>query len=137
MIPWLTLPNSIKSVFVVSSMATFANVRVNFSLSAPGAFSLFVPCALSLSVPSPDESIIDSSICTPTLKLGLPEYFSNTIVCFSTLTKKPLVNITPSLTEAIDALPLGVSVSVTVLKWLLFELSTETVPLPSVDIVTT
>ena len=90
-IPLLTLPNSIKFAFVESSKATFANVSVNLSLSAPGAFSLFVPCALSNNVVSYDDDIKDSTISTPTLKLGLPEYFSKTIVCGSTFTKKPLV----------------------------------------------
>ena len=43
----------------------------------------------------------------PILNDGLPEYFSNVMTCFSTLTKYPLKKTTPSDTEAIDALPTG------------------------------
>ena len=45
----------------------------------------------------------------PTLKEGLPLYFSNTIVCSDTLTKYPRKNTTPSLILATDERPTGVS----------------------------
>ena len=81
------------------------SVSVNFNLSAPGAFSFVVPCELSNSDVSDDDVSILSVTFRPILKDGLPLYFSNTIVCASTFTKKPLMNTTPSLMFAIDERP--------------------------------
>ena len=116
MIPLLTLASSMKLTFVVSSIAIFLSSRSILSLSAPGAFSLFVPCALSRSEVSFVDEINSSLICRPTLYEGLPEYFSRTIVCLSTTTKNPLVKTTPSCISAIEARPEGVSPDATVLK---------------------
>ena len=114
MTPLLTLASSMKLTFVVSSIANFCSCRSILSLSEPGAFSLFVPCALSRSDVSLVEVINSSLICRPTLNDGLPEYFSKTIVCLSTTTKNPLVKTTPSCISAIEARPEGVSPDATV-----------------------
>ena len=58
---------------------------------APGAFSLDVPVALSNKDASSSEDKRDSSICNPTLYVGVFEYLSNMTVCSGHLTKKPLV----------------------------------------------
>lgn len=94
---------------VVSVNDFFAKVNPIFNLSLPGAFSLLVPDALSNKDESFAELIKDSLIVKPILAEGLPEYFSIIIFCCSTLTKKPLVKITPSDMFAILALPCGSS----------------------------
>ena len=111
MTPLFTLASSTKLVSVVSVKLNFANSRENFNLSAPGAFSFVVPCELSLrDVSEPDVSILSVTF-KPTLKDGLPLYFSKTNVCASTLTKNPLKNTTPSLMFAIEARPVAFAVS--------------------------
>ena len=119
--PLLTLPNSTKLVSVVAVNVYLLRVSVNLSLSAPAAFSFVVPCELSsrvVSVPAPTSS---STMSRPILKEGLPLYFSNTIVCASTLTKYPLKNTTPSFILAIDERPTGERPDAATLNSLLFD----------------
>ena len=75
-------------------------------------FSFDVPCELSSKEVSVVELISDSVIVRPILYEGLPLYFSSITSCASTLTKNPLIKITPCLIFAIEARPLGISASV-------------------------
>ena len=102
MTPAFTLPSSTKLVSVVSVKLNLASVSVNLSLSAPGAFSFVVPCALSNKDVSDADVTILSVTFRPILNDGLPLYFSNTNVCASTFTKKPLIKTPPSLMFAIE-----------------------------------
>ena len=52
---------------VVESIRCFAKVNSIFNLSAPAAFSLEEPCALSNSVESDEEPTKVSAISSPTL----------------------------------------------------------------------
>ena len=107
--PALTLDSSTKDVPNTESNVCFASVKLNFKRSAPAAFSFDVPAALSSKESSAADVTKDSTISRPTLYEGAPLYFSNIIVCLSTFVKNPLVNTTPSVISAIDALPVGVS----------------------------
>ena len=64
MTPALTLASSTKFVSVISVKLYFANARENFNLSAPGAFSFVVPCALSKRL----VSDVDVSILSVTFR---------------------------------------------------------------------
>ena len=105
MTPAFTLASSTKFVSVVSVKLNLVSVKSNFNLSAPGAFAFVVPCELSSREVSAEDVMILSVTFKPTLNDGLPLYFSNTINCSFTFTKKPLTNTTPSLICAIEERP--------------------------------
>ena len=111
-IPLLTLIISTKSVSSVVVSAYLLSVSAIFNLSAPVEFSFDVPCELSSNDWSVVELINDSVIVRPILYEGLPLYFSSKTSCAGTLTKNPLIKITPSEIFAIEARPLGLSASV-------------------------
>ena len=82
------------------------NVGTNFNLSAPGAFSLANPDALSNRLVSTLLLTKDSSVVTPTASsLGLFVYFDTIIDCSAKRWKVPFWKMTPSCTFIWNALP--------------------------------
>ena len=83
------------------------NVGCSFNLSAPGAFSLAKPDALSNSDVSALLLTKDSVVATPTaISLGLLVYFETIISCSEKRWKVPFWKMTPSPTFIWKALPI-------------------------------
>ena len=82
------------------------NVGTSFNLSAPGAFSLANPEALSKRLVSTLLLTKDSVVVTPTVSsFGLFVYFDTIISCSAKRWKVPFWKMTPSCTFIWNALP--------------------------------